>query len=714
MSRITYAIVAHPPRYATREVEATYNNFIVTKRGQTYEWGRGDAGILGNNAATNRCTPSQVCGDYSFSKIAVGAITGYGITSGGTLYSWGFSVNGSLGNNSNNVAQSTPVAVCGGQNFCEISSFNFFALATNSSGQAYSWGEATFGVLGDNSVVNKSTPVAVCGNYTFCKVAAGQNHACALTNLGAGYCWGSGTLGETGNASLTNRSSPVAVSQGLLIYCQISAGVGHSMAITNAGALYSWGYNVSGQLGNNAVANASTPVSVVGARVFCYVSAGSNYSLGITSTGLLFAWGRNKYGNLGTNTVTNFSSPVAVCGGLSFSKVAAGEYCSLGLDTNGRFYAWGINIYPLLDNNLGQMLPVCCNLTICDVQVGLEHTLALTNSNVAYAWGEGALGKLGNNSILDIYSPTAVCGGLSFNVITAGVDHSCGITSTGVAYCWGSGVSGRLGLASQVCYSTPRAVCGGLTFSKINAGDVYTCASTSTGVLYCWGSGASGRLGRNSTANASTPVAVCGGGRVYCDIKTGNGHSLSVTNGGVLYSWGGNTSGTLGDNSVVAKSTPVAVCGGGRNYCVIDVSKETCQGAITNTGQLYMWGSNLYGNLGDNSTVSKSTPVAVCGGYTFCKIALGNGHTMAITNLGAMYGWGRNDYGQLGAGFGGDGQSYSTPVAVCGTLTFCNVSAGIYYTVAVTNTGVAYGWGDNVYGQLGGFRAYTPTLISFL
>lgn len=708
--------VAKSPRYGERNIAASYYHSLVAEQRKVFAWGFGLYGQLGNNSATDRCTPVQVCGNYCFCKVAVGENTSFGIDMNGQAYAWGLGERGQRGDNTLTAFVSTPVAVAGPYTFCEISSRNGTTVALTNTGMAYSWGWPIAGSLGNNTVNSASSPVAVCCNYTFCKISVGQQELCGLTNLGAAYCWGTGFFGSIGNNSILDRCVPTAVCMGGLNFCQLAVGNSNVIALTSTGLAYCWGQGFYGELGDNTNINRSTPVAVCGGLSFSSVGAGMSNTFAITHAGVLYSWGDNIFGTLGDNTATNKSTPVAVCvpGGaaVSFCRVTAGEYHAIATDNVGRVYAWGINIAPYLDNNLGQMLPVCCNYTLCNVAAGQYTTIATNNNNVPYSWGNNASGQVGDNSVTDDYSPTAVCGNLSFCVVTMGIVHGCGITSAGVAYCWGSNGAGRLGNNSTVSVSTPVAVCDALNFSRISAGANHTCASTNLGVLYCWGNGLSGRLGDNSVVSKSRPVAVCGAARTYCNVNVGSGYALAVTNTGALYSWGSNINGCLGNNSTVSVSTPVAVCGGALNYCIIDVSlANNFAAAITNTGAAYMWGTNTNGRLGNNSIVSVSTPVAVCGGLNFCQIALGYTHTMAITNTGVLYGWGGNLYGQLGNTFWFD---YSTPVAVCGALTFCRVAAGDGWTIAITNTGVAYAWGQNQFGQLGGFRAYTPTLISFL
>ena len=143
-------------------------------------------------------------------------------------------------------------------------------------------------------------------------------------------------------------------------------------------------------------------------------------------------------------------------------------------------------------------------------------------------------------------SPVAVCCNFSYNQIQTRNNHTCAITTGGTAWCWGRSTEGQLGnnqaLADQ---STPSAVCGGHTFCKISVGQEYSCGVRNDGIIYCWGINTSGQLGDNTTTNRSTPVAVCGG-ISFCEVTCGADSTLARDANGLLYGWGSNLGGRLG------------------------------------------------------------------------------------------------------------------------------------------------------------------------
>jgi len=278
----------------------------------------------------------------------------------------------------------------------------------------------------------------------------------------------------------------------------------------------------------------------------------------------------------------------------------------------------------------------------------------------------------------------------------------------GVAYAWGRSLGGAIGDNSTTQRNTPVLVCGGLTFTSIAGGFAsHSLGITNTGVAYAWGANSSGGLGDNSVTSRLTPVLVCGG-LTFTSIAAGAFYSLGITNTGVAYGWGSNSTGQLGDGSTASRLTPVLVCGG-LTFTSIAAGQEFSLG-ITNTGAAYGWGLNLYGQLGDNSTTSRLTPVlvcGVCGGLTFTSISAGASHSLGITNTGVAYAWGRNASGGLGDN---STTQRNTPVLVCGGLTFSSIAAGTLFSVGATNTQLVYAWGVNNVGQLGNNNAPNGSL----
>ncbi|HVT40826.1 MAG TPA: hypothetical protein VHE78_17435 [Gemmatimonadaceae bacterium] len=213
------------------------------------------------------------------------------------------------------------------------------------SGAAYCWGSNEDGQLGDGTHAARSKPVAVSGGLMFAAVTAGVAHTCGLTTGGAAYCWGDNSDGQLGNGTRAASSTPVAVT-GKMIFATVSAGFYFTCGLTSAGAAYCWGRNDRGQLGIGTTgAWRSTPVAVAGGLSFVSVSApgSGTHACGLTARGAVWCWGDNIAGQLGNGTRTSSATPVPVAGGLAFVAVGTGVVHSCARTTSGAVYCWGNN-----------------------------------------------------------------------------------------------------------------------------------------------------------------------------------------------------------------------------------------------------------------------------------------------------------------------------------------------------------------------------------
>jgi len=323
---------------------------------------------------------------------------------------------------------------------------------------AMSWGNGGYGRLGDGTTVDKSSPVTVVGGITnWNTISAGLYHSLGLTDAGILYAWSFGTDGRLGDGTTISRSSPVTVVGGITNWSTVSAGSAHNLGLTDTGVLYAWGANGLGRLGDGTTISRSSPVTVVGGITnWSAVSAGGLHNLGLTDTGILYAWGAGGSGRLGDGTVINRSSPVTVVGGITnWSTVSAGGA-----------------------HNLAPVTVVGSITNWSTVSAGGAHNLGLTDAGIVYAWGLGTDGRLGDGTTVDKSSPVTVVGGITnWSIIDAGSSHSLGLTDTGVLYAWGLGTNGRLGDGTTIARSSPVTVVGGITnWSAISAGGAHSVA----------------------------------------------------------------------------------------------------------------------------------------------------------------------------------------------------------------------------------------------
>ena len=307
----------------------------IDTNGSAWGWGDGSAGKLGDYTGADRVIPRKVAGGFTdWCQVSAGRDHSLGVRRNGTVWGWGSNSSGGLGDLSV-TARCSPVLIRGGfTDWCQVSAGDSFSLGVRSNGTAWGWGQGSTGRLGDNTVTNRSSPVSVVGGFTdWCQVSAGCTHSLGVRTNGTAWAWGSNGCGRLGDNTTDAKSSPVSVVGGFTDWCQVSAGCDHSLGVRTNGTAWAWGTATNGRLGNNDTVSTSSPVSVVGGFTdWCQVSAGLGHSLGVRQNGTAWAWGCGSNGRLGDGTTTIKSSPVSVVGGFTnWRQVSAGLAFSLAI-----------------------------------------------------------------------------------------------------------------------------------------------------------------------------------------------------------------------------------------------------------------------------------------------------------------------------------------------------------------------------------------------
>jgi alpha-tubulin suppressor-like RCC1 family protein len=301
-------------------------------------------------------------------------------------------------------------------------------------GRAYCWGNNNFGRLGNNSTSTSWVPVAVdtygvLAGKTVTSVTAGWYHSCAVAD-GQAFCWGFNGNGRLGNDSTTPSSVPVAVEadSGPLagkMVTAISAGADHTCVVAD-GKAFCWGYNGNGQLGNDSTAASSVPVAVkadsgpLAGKTVTAIAAGYAHSCAVAD-GQAFCWGYNLSGQLGNDSTTASSVPTAVkadsgpLAGKAVTSVTAGYAHSCAV-ADGQAFCWGYNDFGQLgnDSTTASSVPTAVDTsgtladrTVTTIAAGRLHTCAVADGK-ASCWGFNGNGRLGNNGTADAKVPVAV------------------------------------------------------------------------------------------------------------------------------------------------------------------------------------------------------------------------------------------------------------------------------------------------------------------
>ena len=671
-------------------------SMILKSDGKLYAWGVNTHYELTSNTTDPKLP--KIIGSYC--DISIGSWFALSIDSSGNAWGWGYGANGRLGDGTV-IDKYIPTKVYPFP-FCKISMGNLHSLGLDKYGKAWGWGYNFYGQIGDGGRTSRCVPVMVNGNKTFCHIVGGDNHSNGIDYKGKSWGWGYNYGGVLGDYTIVSKWNAVAVLGVNKTFCQISSGRWNITSLDLRGKAWSWGYNGFGQLGNNTTVNQSTPVAVLGTnKTFCKIECGYYHVFGIDFRGKAWGWGYNNNGNLGDNSAVNpRRTPVAVYGNKTFCQISGGQYQSLGIDFRGKAWGWGKNNYGQIGDNsmTNKSTPVAVlgvTKTFCHISAGQFHSLGLDNNNKLWGWGDK---RYLNYTII---TPNSVYGNKTFCQIFC-YNHSMGIDLRGKVWSWGYNTWGQLGDNTSVNKSVPNAMAGvNKTFCKISAGENITLGIDFRGKAWGWGYSGQYQIGNGVAGVSCTPVVVGGVNKTFCSIENSQRHSLGLDLSGKAWGWGYNPSGQVGDNTAVIKSTPVAVLGVNKTFCQIKTCGNFSSSALDFRGKVWCWGHNLYGQLGVNSLTLYSTPVAVLGvNKTFCKISGGAGGFVAIDLRGKSWAWGWNSHNELGIQVGGN---KSTPFAVAGVnKTFCKISSKYYHTMAIDLRGKAWGWGSvNNYGQLG-------------
>ncbi len=343
--------------------------------------------------------------------------------------------------------------------------------------------------------------------------------------------------------------------------------------------------------------------------------------------------------------------------------------------------------------------PTASATSATQVVTGTDHTCALTSSGGVRCWGGNDFGQLGDGRTITRSLPGAVSGLTSgVQAIAAGNSFSCALLNAGGVQCWGLNKSGQLGDGTGKERHTPVDV-SGLTsgVQAIAAGASHACALTTGGGVKCWGLNSDGQLGDGTTKIRRTPVDVTGLTNGVTAVALGAAHSCALLSTGGVQCWGGNTTGQVGDNSTRKRKTPVSVVGLASGVTNIAAGGlHTC--ARTSAGAAMCWGWNQHGEIGDGTKVDRHVPTAVSGLSSGVNTVIaGDEHSCARTG-GTVSCWGDNRAGQLGDGTTDESD---VPGPVGGLSGVAGLGAGEVHTCARTNAGAVECWGSNDSGQLG-------------
>ncbi len=354
----------------------------------------------------------------------------------------------------------------------------------------------------------------------FRTVSAGAGHTCAVSSTHRLYCWGDGGLGRLGDG--TDRSSPVPVAVNADVRFQaVSAGGDATCGLSGVEA-YCWGNNGARQLGTGTKPGMWTPARVAGGHAFTTVAIGTLHACGLSVTDRAYCWGADWAGQVGNGPPPSGLAPLAVMDEEAFTAIALGWLFTCGIASDGTARCWGFN-----DR----------------MQLGVPTVVE------SCVWPNGTPAPCST-------TPVAVTGGRSFVSVVAGREHACGLDADGQAWCWGGNAFGQRGDGTTQVSPDPSPVVDAPALVALTAGDRHTCGLDVDGRIWCWGYNGRGALGTDATFDScdgglcsTRPVVVQTDLRfsaVSASAGLHGSHTCAVSRSGQTYCWGSNGVGQLG------------------------------------------------------------------------------------------------------------------------------------------------------------------------
>ncbi|ADI84086.1 choice-of-anchor D domain-containing protein [Geobacter sulfurreducens] len=304
--------------------------------------------------------------------------------------------------------------------------------------------------------------------------------------------------------------------------------------------------------------------------------------------------------------------------------------------------------------------------------------------------------------------------------VAAGGNHVLTLRSDGTLWAAGSNQFGQLGDGTGINRTSPVQVPG--TWKTVAAGTTHSLGIKADGSLWAWGSNLFGQLGQplvngQLATNKFSPIRI-GTGNDWVAVSAGELTSFGLKGDGTLWSWGNNLFGELGDGTTVSRPQPVQVVAdplsNGR-YVAVAAGGEHAL-ALQADGTLWAWGANLTGQLGTGGTgiLPNPTPLKIGTDRDWTAISAGEMHSVALKADGSLWSWGQNLFGELGNGVALPGANVTTPTRVGTGSDWVAIAAGALHTVALHRNGTVSAWGNNAQGAVGDgtvANRSTPTLI---
>lgn len=489
------------------EIMVAWDHSCARRRtGEVLCWGSNANGAIGDGTRfTNIPTPTEVAGLTDLAQVVGGVSFTCARGSAGAVFCWGFNNRGQVGADVGDEQVLVPNAVREVSDAVEIVAGAAWVCARLRSGSVRCWGDNAYGQHGYGFTgETRPTPTTVFDLTDATQVSAKGFHVCARRATGEVSCWGANSVGAVGDERVGRtfaRPNPV---RDLRDVQEVRVGGAHTCARLTSGQVLCWGDNLYRQLGTTELLQrTSTPRLVEGVSNIVELAAGLRHTCARDTLGAVWCWGRDDLGQLGDGTPTNSLGelPTRVVGLSDAVQIVAGNDFNCARRRSGAVYCWGEATFGGLGDGVSvrSATPVAVD-GLSDavlVTAGIGHACAQRSGGEVLCWGSNLHGQLGDGSMASVQlSPVSVVGERSLLGISAGAMHTCALRSDNTVACWGNntqGATGTIPLAATVPLPTPVALARDVT--SVSSGNGFTCALRRDSTVACWGNNGFAQLG---------------------------------------------------------------------------------------------------------------------------------------------------------------------------------------------------------------------------
>lgn len=494
----------------------------ISDDGTLWCWGRNDLGQLGTGDWITSSVPVQVGDDIDWADVSAGFKHTCGLTNSGDLYCWGSNFDGQAGIpiDETTAVLPEPALVAPGMSWAAVSAGGFSTVGAGSTcgmtadGSVWCWGTGSDGQLGNGDAGWKVTsPRQVGADSDWVELGAAP-----FARKADGSLWNWGRVGaiyEFSAGEIVDAEDPLRRATPAQLVSSAKPGLGsvHSCYVRGDGTLWCAPARACATPHEEGVHSCLWAFAQVGADAdWLLVSDDANDTqrCAIKTSGALFCWGENDDGEVGDGTMIPRPLPVPVASEQTWSRVATSYWHTCGVQSDGTLWCWGEDVQGELGVGVEQSsvpLQVGSDADWADVQVYFGTSCATKRDGSLWCWGE----SIGDGSIAWVRSPRRIDAGPFVELSLGG--HSCGIKADRTLWCWGTNYQGELGNGVD-CHACTEPVLIQIgtdaDWNDVAAGrNKTTCALKTNGTLWCWGSRFGGETGEPTywvDAPAQVPI----------------------------------------------------------------------------------------------------------------------------------------------------------------------------------------------------------------